>query len=529
MEKLNHFKLALMSISWGYSPKTEKYIPLSDFPADKYLIIVRQAIENLGWRLSHVSESGIIAYTPLSFQSYSEEVSVRIQNNFAVVKSECLGIQLFFNDYGKNDDNLEKLFHEFEYVQYHLENEWDEQVKAFHEYVMQQDDGYFERGPLAVKNKIKNVFYLFLPTKGYIVTPILLLLNIFFFIGWFLLLIAVPFYIASQKVSPEVMAEIMRNVQFIGSINRKLVLEGDYWRLISYQFLHGSFRHLFFNMYAFVYLGLMIENKIGWKNFLLIYILSGICGGLNSIAFHENIYTIGASGAIMGLFGAMMALLIKQFFEESANKALLVSTVLVLAIMLINGSISSMVDNACHLGGLISGFVITYILVFDHQWGLKSISLGIKYANVMLVFGAFAYGVIAITPVYQHDEFVKLKTEFDTNMRAFDQVLWMRASYSKTEKEQYVYQNGIKPSKANLEVTKKMAQLKLNKKYTLDKNLKTKLAQETYEAAELLLKDVRSDHQYKKQVSAKINNIIKMQIKFRDSLGHVTKPILALD
>ncbi len=507
-----------MSISWGYSPKKEKYIPLSDFPADKYLIIVRQAIENLGWKLSHVSESGIIAYTPLSFQSYSEEISVRIQSNFAVVKSECVGIQLLFNDYGKNEANLEKLFHEFEYVQYHLQEQWDEQVKTFHEYVALQDDEYFEKAPLAVKNKIKNVFYLFFPRKGYVVAPILLLLNIFLFIAWIVFIVAVPIYFGFKGLTQEVLTQKIIDAQLFGSLNRKLVLEGDYWRLISYQFLHASFRHLFFNMYAFVYLGLMIENKIGWKNFLLIYILSGICGGLNSIAFHENIYTIGASGAIMGLFGAMMALLINQFFEKVANKALLVSTVFILVIMLINGSISPMVDNACHLGGLISGFVITYILVFDHRWNLKKVSPTIKYAIIVVAFGAISYGTIALTPVYQHEEFAKLKAEFDKNMRAFDQVLWMRANYSKVEKEQYVYQNGIKPSKANLEVTKKMAQLKLNEHYTLDKNLKTALAQETYQAAELLLKDVRSNHQYRGQVSDKINNIIKMQVKFRDSL-----------
>ncbi|MNK29969.1 Rhomboid protease GluP [compost metagenome] len=514
-----------MSISWGYSPKTEKFIPLSDFPADKYLIIVRQAIENLGWKLSHVSESGIIAYTPLSFQSYSEEISVRIQANFAVVKSECVGIQLLFNDYGKNDANLEKLFHEFEYVQYHLQEHWDEQVKAFREYVSLQDDDYFEKAPLATKNKIKNIFNLLLPAKGYTVTPILLIINILFFVGWILLLIATPIFAAFQKLSPEVMAETMRNVQLIGSINRKLVLEGDYWRLITYQFMHASLRHLFFNMYAFVYLGLMIENKIGWKNFLLIYILSGICGGLNSIAFHENIYTVGASGAIMGLFGSMMALLINQFFEKNANKALLVSTGFVLALMLINGSITPMVDNACHLGGLAAGFVITYLLIFDHQWGLKKVSSTLKYANILLLFGVFNYAIFALTPVYQHEEFAKLKSEFDKNMRDFDQVLWMKASYSKSEKEQHVYQNGIKPSKANLLVTKKMAKLKLNEQYTLDKNLKTKLAQETYEAAELLLKDVKSNHQYKNEVTNKINNLIQMQVKFRDSLGHKTQSL----
>lgn len=507
-----------MGISWGYSPKIEKFIPLSDFPADKYLIIVRQAIENLGWKLSHVSESGIIAYTPLSFQSYSEEIAVRIQGNFAVVKSECVGIQLLFNDYGKNEANLEKLFHEFDYVQYHLQEQWDEQVKTFREYVAQQDDEYFEKAPLAIKNKIKNVFHLFFFKTGYTISPILLLVNILCFTGWILLVITTSFYINFSQVSPEVSIEQFQMVQLIGSLNRRLVLDGEYWRLLSYQFLHASFRHLFFNMYAFIYLGLMIENKIGWKNFLLIYILSGICGGLNSIAFHENVYTVGSSGAIMGLFGAMMALLINQFFERSANKALLVSTVFVLMLMLINGSISPMVDNACHFGGLISGFAITYLLVFDHQWSSKKISAKMKYVTVLVLFGVFSYAVFTLTPIYEHEEFLKLKDEYNKNARSFDAVLRIKASFSETEKEQFVYKNAIKPSKANLVITKKMAQLKLNQRYTLDRDMKIKLAKETYEAAELMLKDVKSDHRYRKQVSDKISNLMRMQVEFRDSL-----------
>ena len=143
-----------MSVSWGYSPKVEKFIPLGDFPADKYLIVAQQAIENLGWKLSHLSENGLIAYTPLSFQSYSEEISIRIYDNFAVVKSECVGIQMLFNDYGKNELNFEKFFHEFEYVQFHLKEVWADRLIKFHSAIAAQDDAYFEKAPLAIKNKL---------------------------------------------------------------------------------------------------------------------------------------------------------------------------------------------------------------------------------------------------------------------------------------------------------------------------------------------------------------------------------------
>ncbi len=342
-----------MSISWGYSPKIEKFIPLADFPADRYLIIVRQAIENLGWDLSHISASGIIAYTPLSLQSYSEEISVRIVNNFAVVKSECVGIQLFFNDYGKNDANLEKLFHEFDYVQYHLQNEWDQQVQAFHDFAATQDDQYFEKAPLAVKNRIKNVLQLFWPQKGYTVTPILVLLNICCFLGMLFLMLLMSLILASKLQGFQPLHDVLDR---LGVLNRKLVLDGEYWRLISYQFLHTSTRHLFGNMYALIYIGLILENKIGWKKFLIFYLASGVFGGLASVAYHQEVSTVWASGAITGLFGALIALLILKSFERSATKALLVSTVLVVALMLLNGT-GKGINNICHIGGLTGGFV----------------------------------------------------------------------------------------------------------------------------------------------------------------------------
>ena len=86
-----------MSMSWGYSPKIEKYIPLGDFQIDRYLLVAKQAAENLGWKVSHISEKGLIAYTPISLQSYSEEVAIRFANNFAIVKSECIGIQMLLD------------------------------------------------------------------------------------------------------------------------------------------------------------------------------------------------------------------------------------------------------------------------------------------------------------------------------------------------------------------------------------------------------------------------------------------------
>ena len=517
-----------MSISWGYSPKIEKYIPLADFPADKYLIIARQAIENLGWKLSHLSENGIIAYTPLSFQSYSEEISIRIIRNFAVVKSECVGIQLLLNDYGKNDSNLEKFFHEFEYVEYHLKDSWDEIRVKFHELVATSDGTYFEKAPLAIKNKIKNVFFLFLPQRGYIVTPILVALNVLYWVLITFVTFVYRQYLLTQAYQTGSKESFVEKIQtllvYFGVSNKFLVLDGQYWRLISSLFIHGSFSHLFFNMYALIYLGLMAENKLGWKKFLTIYLLSGICGGFISLLFHEVGYIFGASGAVMGVMGALIALLLNKYFEKNASRALLISTVFVTAIIILNGSLSKSTDNATHIAGMIAGFIICYIFSFKLQkqpWQ----NTQLRYAGVFVLFIAFSFGVAFFTPNYQTQQYKKLRDSFSDNLISFNQLLYLKASLSKEEKLREVNDYGIIPSQNNLQIIKQMKPLKLKDLEAYDRSKKAEIAKKMSLAVALMLRDIQADSvlKYSKQTSKEISNVAELTFKLSDSLSRANQ------
>lgn len=473
-----------MSISWGYSPKIEKYIPLADFPADKYLIIARQVIENLGWKFSHISKTGIIAYTPISFQSYTEEISIRIHGNFAVVKSECVGIQMLFNDYGKNDLNLEKFFHEFEYVQYHLQDIWDEKLIEFHELIASQDDTYFDKAPLTAKNKIKNVLYLFLPQKGYLVTPILVILNVIYF-GITVLFVAIVFKLRSEDA---LITEVITNAYLkLGANSRELVLEGQYWRLITHQFIHLSFSHLFFNMYALIYIGLMVEHKLGSVKFLVTYLLSGICGGLVSLIFHKFGFMAGASGAIMGIFGAFMALSLSKAFEKNASKALLISTVAVTAIMLING-MGGKVDNSAHIGGLISGFVICYLL-FNEKIGKFKVDAPLQYGLTATLIVAFSAAVLIFTPNYQNRKFYKLQFAFEQNAFDFNKVYSIPYDLSKAEKVKMIEQYGIQMWHKNKKIVAEMKKLNLEKKESYKRDFDGKITNLAIKISELLRKE----------------------------------------
>ncbi|WP_423148693.1 rhomboid family intramembrane serine protease [Rubrolithibacter danxiaensis] len=450
-----------MPASWGYSPKVEKYIPLGEFPAEQYLVVALKAIENLGWKLSHLSESGLIAYTNLSWQSYTEEISIRIKSNFAIVKSECVGIQLLFNDYSKNSDNLDKFFNEFEYVEFHLKDVWNEEVQNYQERAALSSNSYFETAPLASKEKIRNVLHLFVPRKGYLVTPIIIDLNIIYFLFSFILLVAKSVVLANKGNGYTDLENFYTNFYYsIGANNRHLTLSGNFWRLTSNTFIHFSVLHLFSNTYALAYIGLMTENKLGPKKFLLAYLLSGICGSTLSLIYHPTGIMGGASGAIMGMFGVFLAMLATDLFEKNARKAMMISTALVIALMLFNG-MGKQIDNAAHVGGLISGFIIglLFTVKINNPPFLNTDAL--RYGAVITSISLIVSGSLYSIPDYQLERFKELNNAYLENQLLTRDVFSYIYYADKQEKLQHIKEKGVEPWDKNFRVTAEMERLKL--------------------------------------------------------------------
>ena len=505
-----------MAVNWGYSPKVQRFIPLGDFPADRYLVIARQAIENLGWKLSHLSGSGIIAYTGISLQSYSEEVSITIKSNFAIFKSECIGVQLLFNDYGKNDLNLEKFFHEFEYIEFHFKDSWEARLADFHEYIASQDDSYLDRAPLITKDKIKNVLYLCYPQRNYWVTPLLVNLCLLYFL---VMVAGAAVFFSQGAAQPAELVEKLTDFYLkFGANSRDKVLSGELWRLISGMFMHFSLAHLFFNMYALVYIGLMIENKLGPAAFAAVYLLSGICGSILSVYTHHVGIMVGASGAIMGMFGAFLALLISNAFEKSANKALLISTVILVTYMLLNGLATKGVDNAAHFGGIVSGFVTGYLLFNARLFGVRVAMVYRAALSLFLVAGLFVL-VYLSSPRYQMKEYAKLKAEFNQNDSDFYQVYNLSVTMSRSEQLELVRRYGIGMSERNLKITREMKQLVLTGRDKLDLGYRKQVAEKEYRAAMLMYKDIKSGKSiHKTEIQDLVNGLNQLKIELAGKL-----------
>lgn len=142
------------------------------------------------------------------------------------------------------------------------------------------------------------------------------------------------------------------------------VLEGEWWRLFSSMFLHIGIFHLLFNMYALYAVSVFLEPMLGKLLYLTAYLCTGIFGGLLSLGWHtENLVVAGASGAIFGLYGVFFALLTTKLIPTEIRNNLLISIGIFVAYNLIYG-LQAGIDNASHMGGLLSGLVIGYLYYF---------------------------------------------------------------------------------------------------------------------------------------------------------------------
>lgn len=139
---------------------------------------------------------------------------------------------------------------------------------------------------------------------------------------------------------------------------------GQWWRLITCIFLHGGILHLFTNMYGLLFVGFFLEPLLGRKYFLIIYLLNGILASLVSLFWHDATVSIGASGAIFGMYGFFISFMIFKIFTSEFSKAFLLSTLVFVGINLLMG-LTGGIDNAAHIGGLLSGFIIgTLMAIF---------------------------------------------------------------------------------------------------------------------------------------------------------------------
>jgi rhomboid protease GluP len=171
-------------------------------------------------------------------------------------------------------------------------------------------------------------------------------------------------------------------------------MAGQWWRLITAGFLHGSILHILMNMWVLFDLGTQTEEMYGTSRYLAIYLATTVTGFLASFFWAPHVPSVGASAGICGLIGAMIALGVRD--KSSWGTEIRRFYVRWVIYLLVFGLLFPATDNAAHIGGLAGGFVIGYIAgtpgfssATERVWqGISGIALALTAFSFFKMFMA---------------------------------------------------------------------------------------------------------------------------------------------
>jgi membrane associated rhomboid family serine protease len=201
---------------------------------------------------------------------------------------------------------------------------------------------YSENAPK--ENELKEALSMLVPKPGYYVTPLIINLNLVVFL--------IMVFAGLGFISFKAMDLVHWGANF-----RPLTINGEWWRLMTSIFLHSGVMHIIVNLVSLMFVGVFLEPVLGTKRFAVFYLLCGIAASCTSLWWHSNTVSVGASGAIFGLYGIFLALMLLKVFPREFSKAFLVSTLIFIGYNLLMG-LTAGIDNAAHIGGLLSGFLV---------------------------------------------------------------------------------------------------------------------------------------------------------------------------
>jgi rhomboid protease GluP len=340
----------------------------------------------------------------------------------------------------------------------------------------------------------------FKPKKDYFITPILLDLNVILFI--------IMGFSGINILEPDGHSILAWGANF-----KPLTLGGQWWRLFTACFLHFGIFHLLMNMYALVFIGLLLEPYLGKLRFLSAYLLTGIAASIISLWWHDLTISAGASGAIFGMYGVFLALLTTNLIDKRQRKIQLSSIAIFVGYNLLSG-LKPGVDNAAHIGGLLTGLIIGYATVpslrSPQSNALKAITVALL--SLLILIASFA--------LYRHlpNDFAA----FETRMKEFSareqEALSIIDLPKGTSDSAYIYklrQTGITNWQRNIAINNEIAHLDLPA-HMLSRNQKLKqystLRLKSYE---LILKNMEEHtssynpeiDSYRKQIEAIIQEL----------------------
>jgi rhomboid protease GluP len=227
-------------------------------------------------------------------------------------------------------------------------------------------------------------------------------------------------------------------VGFGAKVNNLISRDHQYWRFVTSIFLHIGVLHLVFNNYALWIVGQEIERLYGSARFVLLYLATGIIGSLSSYYFNPGPVSAGASGAIFGLFGILVAFAVRYRKEipDIIRRDITRRAIPVILINLAIGFSVKFIDNAAHLGGLLGGVLLAMVVPYQDArerstsviWrALQVVSLGIILISFVAAFRNYdgpppRIGNLAVSPNDTSAYFAGMKAAHDSLRESIDKL-----------------------------------------------------------------------------------------------------------
>lgn len=314
---------------------------ISSIETDHRKPLLLGTLQQLQWSLLYVTEDSLVAHTKRSAWKWEQEITIVLQENSMQLTSSTIHGEVM-DIKKRNQKNIEAFTQAFEQLSKSYQPDDIEKWK----HQLEQS----EEAQRMTQEQIAQVMTG--EPRQPVITYSLVAINVLVFL--LMVVKGVNFF---EPTAQQIL-------DWGGNMSSR-TLSGEWWRLFSSIFVHIGIVHLFVNMLSLFMAGIYLESLLGRWRFLLAYVCTGVFASLASIWWHDPpLISAGASGAIFGMFGVFLALLTTRLLPSSIRNQLLGSIGIMVVYNLVYG-LKAGVDNAAHIGGLISGLLIGYGFYFS--------------------------------------------------------------------------------------------------------------------------------------------------------------------
>jgi len=321
-------------------PSEKQEFSFRGYTADQLLLYAYATFLELGWAPRYAGLSAIVAYTPRTWSKYDDEVMIEAKEGSITVTSSLVHNESF-DMMKRNQKHINDFIATFEKVKLsEIDPAWAGAIEKLRQ---QTIEAVAEQQKQSAESQEIEKVMKFSGSNLY-ATYTLIALNIIVFI-----VMAID---GAGIFKPDGFTQIKW-----GSNYTPLTLDGEWWRIITCMFIHFGIIHLVMNMYGLYMAGVYLEPMLGKVKYTVAYLATGIIASIVSLWWHKDgVNSAGASGAIFGMYGLFLGLLFTNLIPKKMRIALL-QTIGILVVFNIIYGMQGTIDNAAHIGGLISGII----------------------------------------------------------------------------------------------------------------------------------------------------------------------------